>query len=177
MVSHTALLAVGGPTRGGPLRRHPLAGLDYVTLAIRNCHDAGNVTIIRNPLAILVTFLDRLGPGTSRRPPSPVSRTSPLTAVGSPAIGTTIAHLRDVLGDQTYESLSSKGAAMTTAAMAHLRIRPNQPGPNRAEHRLVRDHIRDTRWHDLRSTCFARWEVSQKFVSEIDVSKLALYEL
>jgi hypothetical protein len=28
-----------------------------------------------------------------------------------------IAHLRDVLGDQTYESLACKGETMTTAAM------------------------------------------------------------
>ena len=33
-------------------------------------------------------------------------------------INTTIAHLRDALGDQTYESLARKGEAMTTAAMA-----------------------------------------------------------
>jgi hypothetical protein len=30
---------------------------------------------------------------------------------------TLIAHLRDVLGDQTYESLARKGETMTTAAM------------------------------------------------------------
>jgi hypothetical protein len=29
-----------------------------------------------------------------------------------------IAHLRDVLGDQTYESRARKGERMTTAAMA-----------------------------------------------------------
>jgi hypothetical protein len=28
-----------------------------------------------------------------------------------------VAHLRDVLGDQTYESLARKGETMTTAAM------------------------------------------------------------
>jgi hypothetical protein len=33
-------------------------------------------------------------------------------------ISTAIAHLRDVLGDQTYESLARKGETMTTAAMA-----------------------------------------------------------
>jgi len=38
--------------------------------------------------------------------------------VGTPAIGTTIAHLRDVLGDQTYESLAHQGETMTIAAMA-----------------------------------------------------------
>ena len=34
-----------------------------------------------------------------------------------PEIGTAIAHLRDVLGDQTYESLARKGETMTTAEM------------------------------------------------------------
>jgi hypothetical protein len=33
------------------------------------------------------------------------------------SLGTAIAHLRDVLGDQTYESLAHKGETMTTAAM------------------------------------------------------------
>ncbi len=41
----------------------------------------------------------------------------PLTASAFPQISTVIAHLRDVLGDQTYESLARKGETMTTAAM------------------------------------------------------------
>jgi hypothetical protein len=36
----------------------------------------------------------------------------------SPDINTAMAHLRDVLGDQTYESLARKGETMTTSAMA-----------------------------------------------------------
>ena len=39
------------------------------------------------------------------------------TGVWVPEINTAIAHLRDVLGDQTYESLARKGETMTTAAM------------------------------------------------------------
>ncbi len=54
----------------------------------------------------------------SRRPPSPVSRVNPLSAAATfPEINTAITHLRDVLGDQTYESLARKGETMTTAAM------------------------------------------------------------
>ena len=34
-----------------------------------------------------------------------------------PEFNTTIAHLREVLGDRTYESLARKGESMTTAAM------------------------------------------------------------
>jgi hypothetical protein len=38
-----------------------------------------------------------------------------MTAAAYPEINTTIAHLRDVLGKATYESLARKGEAMTTA--------------------------------------------------------------
>jgi hypothetical protein len=40
-----------------------------------------------------------------------------LTTVAFPEINTAITHLRDILGDQTYESLARKGETMTTAAM------------------------------------------------------------
>jgi hypothetical protein len=43
---------------------------------------------------------------------------SPFSAPGVPEITTLIAHLRDVLGDRTYESFARKGETMTTAAMA-----------------------------------------------------------
>jgi len=38
-----------------------MAALDYLTLAIRHYRDSGNVALIRNPLAILAAYLDRLG--------------------------------------------------------------------------------------------------------------------
>jgi hypothetical protein len=94
----------------------PLAALDYVTLAIRRHHDSGNVALIRPALTILATFLDRLG----RCEPAPTITGfafNPLSATTFPEINTTIAHLRDALGDQTYESLARKGETMTTAAM------------------------------------------------------------
>ena len=43
---------------------------------------------------------------------------NPFTTATNPEITTAIAHLRDVLGDQTYESLARKGETMTTTAMA-----------------------------------------------------------
>ena len=43
---------------------------------------------------------------------------SPLTATTFPRINAVITHLREVLGDQTYELLARKGETMTTAAMA-----------------------------------------------------------
>jgi hypothetical protein len=95
----------------------PLAALDYVTLAIRTYHDSGNTTLIHIPLAALAAFLDRRG---CYEPAATVAgfAVSPFTAATAPEFSTAIAHLRDVLGDQTYESLARKGEAMTTAAMA-----------------------------------------------------------
>jgi hypothetical protein len=43
---------------------------------------------------------------------------SPLTAAAVPEVTTAITHLRDELGEATYESLARKGETMTTAAMA-----------------------------------------------------------
>ena len=40
------------------------------------------------------------------------------TSLVVPEASTAIAHLRDVLGDLTYESVARKGETMTTAAMA-----------------------------------------------------------
>jgi predicted ATPase/class 3 adenylate cyclase len=94
----------------------PLVALEYVTLAIRNYHDSGS-SLIRIAWAVLAAFLDRLG----RREPAAIiagfAFTS-LTAAAVPEITTAITHLRNVLGDQTYESLAHKGETMTTAAMA-----------------------------------------------------------
>ncbi|WP_308124194.1 hypothetical protein [Mycolicibacterium xanthum] len=95
----------------------PSAALDYFALSIRNYHDSGDTTTIRVPLAILATFLDRLG---CHEPAATVAGFAfdPLTAAWVPELGTAIAHLREVLGDQVYESFARKGKTMTTAAMA-----------------------------------------------------------
>ena len=39
----------------------PLAALDYLSLAIRNYHDPGNVTLVHSPLAVLAALFHRLG--------------------------------------------------------------------------------------------------------------------
>jgi hypothetical protein len=43
---------------------------------------------------------------------------NPITAAWHAELDTAIAHLGEVLGDQTYESLARKGEAMTTTEMA-----------------------------------------------------------
>ena len=94
-----------------------LAAFDPLTEGIRNLHDSGNPANMRTPLATLAALLDRLG---RYEPAARIAgfALSPLTSASVPEIATAIAHLRDVLGDQTYESLARKGETMTTAAMA-----------------------------------------------------------
>ena len=93
-----------------------VAAFDHLTLAIRNFHNAGDATTIRVPLAVLAALFDRLG---RYEPAATIAgfALSPLTAT-VPEFSAAITHLRDVLGDQTYESLARKGETMTTAAMA-----------------------------------------------------------
>ncbi len=94
-----------------------VSAFDHLTLAIRNYHNSGNTTTIRLPLAVLAVLFDRLG---RYEPAATVAGfvLSPMAAAAFPEITTAITHLRDVLGDQTYESLARKGETMTTAAMA-----------------------------------------------------------
>jgi len=95
----------------------PLAALDDITLAIRNFYDSGNAFYIPIALATLAVFLDRLG---RLEPAATIAgglAHSPIAATGVPEITTAITHLRDVLGDETYESLAHAGEKMTTAAM------------------------------------------------------------
>jgi predicted ATPase/class 3 adenylate cyclase len=94
---------------------NPLAALDYFTLAIRDLHDSGNTTLIRSPLAAFASYLDRLG----RYEPAAVIAGFAINSLTPlfTEIDNTITHLREVLGEATYESLARKGEAMTTAAM------------------------------------------------------------
>jgi hypothetical protein len=95
----------------------PLAALDHVTLAIRNYHDSGSADMTRTPLAVLAVFLDRLGHHEAAATIAGFAL-SPFTATLFREITTATAHLRDVLGDQTYEQLARKGETMTTSAIA-----------------------------------------------------------
>jgi len=94
----------------------PPAALDHITLAIRNFYDSGNVGLIRNALATLAVLLDRLG---RFEPAATIAgfAFSPLTASASPQLSTVIAHLHNVLGDQSYASFARQGETMTTAEM------------------------------------------------------------
>ncbi len=97
-------------------RGQPTDTFDYLTSAIRHYYDSGSVSLMSLPLAVLVVVFDRLG---LYEPASAISgfAATPLGRVGVPEIITAIAHLREALGDQAYESLARKGEAMTTAEM------------------------------------------------------------
>ena len=94
-----------------------VSAFDHLSLAIRNFHNAGDTTVIRVPLAELAVLFDRLG---RYEPAATIAgfALSPLAALGVREITTAITHLRDVLGEATYESFAQKGETMTTAAMA-----------------------------------------------------------
>jgi hypothetical protein len=66
---------------------------------------------------VLAALLDRLG---YYKPAATLSTVgwSAFTHTTYPEFASTIAHLRAVLGDDTYESLGRAGASMTTAAIA-----------------------------------------------------------
>ena len=97
----------------------PLAAFDYFTVAIGNYHDSGNTYMIQSPLGLLAAFFDRLGRYEPAATIAGFGVTSPIAALpDNSEFRTATAHLRDVLGEATYESLAHKGETMTTAAIA-----------------------------------------------------------
>ena len=97
-------------------RGDTVAAFDHLTLAIRNYHNAGNTTTIRTPLAVLAALFVRLG---RYEPAATIAgfALSPMAAAAFPEINTAITHIREVLGDQAYESLARTGETTTTTAM------------------------------------------------------------
>ncbi len=96
----------------------PLTVLRYFTVAIGNYHDSGNIYMLRTLLGLLAAFFDRLGRHEPAATVAGFAVRSPVAALPAMAdLGTATAHLREVLGDQTYESLARTGEAMTAAEM------------------------------------------------------------
>ena len=95
----------------------PLAALEYSAVAIRRYHDAGNNANMRPALSVLAILLHRLA---RHEPAATIAgfASNSMTAVTLPGFGTAITHLREVLGDKTYESLARAGETMTTSEVA-----------------------------------------------------------
>jgi hypothetical protein len=87
-----------------------------VTLALRRFYDSGSFSIVPSALAVLADVLDRLG---HYEPAAIFSAAGahPFARTTYPELQTTIAHLREVLGDKQYESLLSAGESMTNVAI------------------------------------------------------------
>jgi predicted ATPase len=97
----------------------PRVAFDYFTLAIGNYHDSGNTYMMRVPLMFLAALFDRLGRYEPAATIAGSAITSPVTGLHHMAqFAAAVAHLREVLGEATYESLARTGEIMTTAAMA-----------------------------------------------------------
>jgi predicted ATPase/class 3 adenylate cyclase len=115
--SHTAV------TLGALEAQHgsPGAALDYLRLAIRNYLDSGNIATSRSPLANLAGALCQLG---HYEPAATIAdfADGPLSRMAFSEITTTIARLRQVLGDDRYESCAEAGRTMTNAAMANYAL-------------------------------------------------------
>jgi hypothetical protein len=95
----------------------PVEAFDYLTRIIRRYHDSGSVSLLQYPMPILAALFDRIGRHEQAATICGFAG-SAMARAAYPQIDATIAHLRDVLSDKTYESLARKGETMTTAAMA-----------------------------------------------------------
>ena len=69
---------------------------------------------MRTALSVLAILLHRLA---RHEPAATIAGSNTMTAVAIPGFGTTITHLREVLGDQTYESLARKGETLPVPAV------------------------------------------------------------
>ncbi|HEX2399515.1 MAG TPA: adenylate/guanylate cyclase domain-containing protein [Mycobacterium sp.] len=89
---------------------------DYITQTIRHYHDSGSVELVRNAFGVLATLLDGLGCYESAATISGFAAAA-LGREAFPEIDTTIAHLREVLGDQDHDALARVGKETTHADM------------------------------------------------------------
>jgi hypothetical protein len=85
-----------------------------VYMPSRKAFDAGDTATISVPRAVLAALFDRLGCYEQAATVAGFAFDPPIAAWVQ-KIPDVIAHLRDVLGDQTYESLVRKGETMSTA--------------------------------------------------------------
>lgn len=107
----------GGLARLAATHGDPTDAFDFLTLAIRNFYDSGRFSLMPTPLAVLAAVFDRLG---HYEPAATISgfADNAFTRTANPELNTAITHLREVLGDEAYESLARAGENMTNAAMA-----------------------------------------------------------
>jgi predicted ATPase len=94
--------------------------LDLLNRSIRYYHDSGSRTLLSNPLMLLSVLLDTLGQYEPASTISGFATTLPRSAF--PETSTVAAHLREVLGAESYEALSRAGRDMTPTAVARYAL-------------------------------------------------------
>ncbi|MGE2736196.1 ATP-binding protein [Mycolicibacterium vaccae] len=109
---HTGNLARMAVTYGDPSD-----AFDYLTLAIRRFHDSGSFSLLWNAFSVLATHFDRLGLYPAAARVSAYADT-PFTRAAYPEYYETLAHIRQMLGDERFLSEVEIGRKLTTAAMA-----------------------------------------------------------
>jgi hypothetical protein len=94
----------------------PSDAFDFFIHAIRNYHDSGSFSHLRTPLGSLATFLQRLG---HHDPAATIAgfAVNSFMQTTYPEINATITCLREVLGDDAYESLTRTGKNLTNATL------------------------------------------------------------
>jgi predicted ATPase len=99
------------------IRGNAVDAFEFLAATIRNYYDSGGFSYMHSPLAILVALFDQLG---RLEPAATISEfaATPFARTSWPPIDIAIPHLRELLGDQAYESLAIAGVNMTNAAMA-----------------------------------------------------------
>lgn len=95
--------------------------LGFLTLAINNFYDSGSYSQMVTPLGVLAAHFDRMGHHEAAATIVGFAATT-FALAAFPEITDTIAHLREVLGHQAYESLTQTGARMTNATVARYAL-------------------------------------------------------
>ena len=99
----------------------PVEAFDFVALAIRTYYDSGTLVFVSGAIGVLAALLDRFERYEAAATISAFAEV-PVARGTYPEIDTTIAHLRDVLGDESYESLARAGMTMSNTAMAKFAL-------------------------------------------------------
>jgi predicted ATPase len=106
----------GNLSRLAAIHGAPVDALDYADLAIRRFYNSGSYSVVASAFAVLAGLLDQLGEYEAAATMS-AAGANPFARATYPELHGTIAHLREVLGDNTYELLLGTGESMTNAAM------------------------------------------------------------
>ena len=93
----------------------PIEAIGLLIDATNSYYDSGSSLLVPGPLALIAVLLDRFGRHETAATIMGFAE-RPATRTTFPETASTIAHLRETLGGETYESLASDGASMTTAA-------------------------------------------------------------